>query len=237
MPACVVLWNAVSFTLCSQNRYDILFWKGLAHSYCKCEIRFVEKYAVAWGPTLCNGDGTRSRSKLPLFSATRSSRWGSEAQQFICCQRSVFAVHAVISGVKPWSWAYSNFSSPLSVPTPKEFFLLGRRTGSPTANSICLMFPRDWQWAWVTVHADSPTETFCMCSDRIDAVMWSWRSTNNESVLLLLRAHAWQLQGGLKSCRGRLKFWIKMRSVGDSWGIPFNPCFRVCWGCSQVCWG
>lgn len=134
--------------------------------------------------------------------------------RFQMCQAP--AVHARTSGVSPWSCAYPHLLSLFSVTTSKQFFLLRRRNWarSPIAKKYFLhVFPglTSGHKELLSVQRFPSTDFLhVQWQDRCCYGLWSWRSTNNESVLLLLRSEPSWWQEGLKSCQ----VWIQNEVSG-----------------------
>lgn len=135
----------------------------------------VEKYPVTWAPTLCDADGTRSPSDLPLFSdmtrpsCTCCNIWG---QPMELCIPSLFisllcAHPKVILPFKEEKLDQKSYS--------KEY-LLHVFPGLTSGHKELLSMQRFPSMGFLHVQ----------WQDRCCYGLWSWRSTNNESVLLLL---------------------------------------------------
>lgn len=159
----------------------------------------VEKYPVTWAPTLCDADGTRSPSDLPLFSdmtrpsCTCCNIWG---QPMELCIPSLFisllcAHPKVILPFKEEKLDQKSYS--------KEY-LLHVFPGLTNGHKELLCMQRFPSMGFLHVQ----------WQDRCCYGLWSWRSTNNESVLLLLRTEPSWWQGGLKSCQ----VWIQNEVSG-----------------------
>lgn len=159
----------------------------------------VEKYPITWAPTHCDADGKRSPSGLPLFSDMSRSTctcfniWGEPMElripslfiSFLCDHPKV------ILPIKEEKLDLKYYS--------KDCLLHafpGLTAGHRELLSVQTFPSMDFlhvQW-----------------QDRCCYGLWSWRSTNNESVLLLLRTEPSWWQGGLKSCQ----VWIQNEVSG-----------------------
>lgn len=168
---------------------------------------------------LCNGDRTRRHSKLSPFSATtRSSRWGRN--EWSPGLHLLSEEHACCTCYNIWSSAMGLCLSPLfiSFPCAHPKIILPFREETMDQNSyskqdLSLVSPG------LTVSTssycpcrDSPAWTFCMCSDRIDAVMVC--EAEGPPIMRVYyfcweHSQSW-LQGGLKSCQ----VWIQNEVSG-----------------------
>lgn len=137
----------------------------------------VEKYPVTQNPTLCDGDGTRTPSELPLFSATTRSIPGrnerSPALHLLPEERVCCTCHNV------WGQAMELCISPLfiSFPCARPKIVLPFKEETLDQKSYSKEYLSHVS-PGLTVSTrnycpcrDSPAWTFCMCSDRINAVM------------------------------------------------------------------
>lgn len=156
----------------------------------------VEKYRITWAATLCDADGKRSPSGLPLFSrssCTCCNIWGQPIELHMpSLFISLLCEHPkVILPIKKEKLDQRSYS--------KEFLLYafpGLTSGHKELLSVQRFPSMDFlhvQW-----------------QDQYCYGLWSWRSTNNESELLLLRTEPSWWQGGLKSCQ----VWIQNEVSG-----------------------
>lgn len=186
---CTVTWALLCFMFLKY----VLFWRRLTSAYCKCKIRLSEEISYCFRLHVCNADRRSSPSELPIFSynkfqqeKTRANPCISSVVRGLCHTSHCIWGQAMKLCISPTFIFFPCAHSKLIVAFRKQ--LLDQKSYSKLFVSC---FPRtDSEQKLLLSMQRFPSMDFLhvQWQDRCCYGLWSSRSSNNESALLLLRA-------------------------------------------------